>query len=87
MVASPRKTGKRGAVRAGPGAARQDAGALRRAKRRAAILAAALEEFAARGFAATRLDDVAAARASPRARSTSTSATRRACSRNSYARC
>jgi len=59
MVASPRKTGKRGAVRAGPGAARQDAGALRRAKRRAAILAAALEEFAARGFAATRLDDVA----------------------------
>ncbi len=30
-----------------------------RSKRRAAILAAALEEFAARGFAATRLDDVA----------------------------
>jgi len=31
----------------------------RREKRRAAILDAALEEFAARGFAATRLDDVA----------------------------
>src|SRR6516225_7960443 len=59
MVASSRKTGKRGAARARQGAARQDAGALRREKRRAAILAAALEEFAARGFAATRLDDVA----------------------------
>ena len=59
MVASPKKMGKRGAARAGQGAVRQDAGALRRAKRRAAILAAALEEFAARGFAATRLDDVA----------------------------
>ena len=32
----------------------------RRSERREAILAAALEEFAARGFAATRLDDVAA---------------------------
>jgi len=32
----------------------------RRGERREAILAAALEEFAARGFAATRLDDVAA---------------------------
>jgi AcrR family transcriptional regulator len=31
----------------------------RRNERRAAILSAALEEFAARGFAATRLDDVA----------------------------
>jgi len=31
-----------------------------RSERREAILAAALEEFAARGFAATRLDDVAA---------------------------
>ncbi len=31
----------------------------RRAERREAILAAALEEFSARGFAATRLDDVA----------------------------
>jgi AcrR family transcriptional regulator len=33
--------------------------ALRQAERRDAILAAALEEFAASGFAATRLDDVA----------------------------
>jgi AcrR family transcriptional regulator len=56
MVASVKKPGKRRAARAGKdGAAR---GALRE-KRRAAILAAALEEFAARGFAATRLDDVA----------------------------
>ncbi|MGA7487015.1 MAG: TetR/AcrR family transcriptional regulator [Xanthobacteraceae bacterium] len=33
--------------------------AAQRTERRTAILAAALEEFAARGFAATRLDDVA----------------------------
>src|SRR5215203_7049207 len=33
--------------------------AARQAERRDAILAAALDEFAARGFAATRLDDVA----------------------------
>src|SRR5262245_14324642 len=59
MVVNPKKTGKRGAAGARPGAARKDAGAVRREKRRAAILAAALEEFAARGFAATRLDDVA----------------------------
>ncbi len=36
-----------------------DPRAGRRAERREAILAAALEEFSARGFAATRLDDVA----------------------------
>jgi AcrR family transcriptional regulator len=59
MVASPKTTEKRGAATAGRGAARKDAGAVRREKRRAGILAAALEEFAARGFAATRLDDVA----------------------------
>ena len=41
--------------RSGGGSAR----ARRSAERRSAILAAALEEFAARGFAATRLDDVA----------------------------
>jgi AcrR family transcriptional regulator len=35
------------------------ASADRRAERRAAILAAALQEFSARGFAAARLDDVA----------------------------
>src|SRR4051794_15610379 len=33
--------------------------ALRSAERRQAIIAARLEEFVARGFAATRLDDVA----------------------------
>ena len=33
--------------------------AVRQAERRQAILDAALDEFAARGFAATRLDDVA----------------------------
>jgi len=59
MVVNPQKTRKRGAGGVGRGAARKDAGAVRREKRRAAILAAALEEFAARGFAATRLDDVA----------------------------
>jgi AcrR family transcriptional regulator len=59
MVVNPKTTGKRGADGVGQGAARKDAGAVRREKRRAAILAAALEEFAARGFAATRLDDVA----------------------------
>ena len=40
-------------------AARSGARAKRSAERRDAILAAALDEFAARGFAATRLDDVA----------------------------
>ena len=40
-------------------AAAAGARAGRRNERRAAILSAALEEFAARGFAATRLDDVA----------------------------
>jgi AcrR family transcriptional regulator len=59
MVVNPKTTRKRGAAGVGQGAARRDAGAVRREKRRAAILAAALEEFAARGFAATRLDDVA----------------------------
>jgi AcrR family transcriptional regulator len=43
----------------GTGAGRKGARAARRDERRAAILAAALDEFAARGFAATRLDDVA----------------------------
>ena len=40
-------------------AARLGARARKSAERRDAILAAALDEFAARGFAATRLDDVA----------------------------
>ena len=48
-----------GRRRAGRGAGRRGTRAARRDERRAAILAAALEEFAARGFAATRLDDVA----------------------------
>jgi AcrR family transcriptional regulator len=59
MVVSLKRTENRGAARAGRGVARKDARAARREKRRTAILAAALEEFAACGFAATRLDDVA----------------------------
>jgi AcrR family transcriptional regulator len=59
MGVSSKRAGQRGAARAGKGAVREDARTARREKRRAAILAAALEEFAARGFAATRLDDVA----------------------------
>src|SRR5215510_3850768 len=57
MVANPRRT--RTAARRRKDAPAQDARIARREKRRAAILAAALEEFAARGFADTRLDDVA----------------------------
>src|SRR5256885_768199 len=55
--ASPRnaRSGGRGSA-AGD---RPGARAKRSAERRDAILAAALDEFAARGFAATRLDDVA----------------------------
>src|SRR5438105_1006202 len=41
------------------GVFRRGARAERKVERRDAILAAALEEFSARGFAATRLDDVA----------------------------
>jgi AcrR family transcriptional regulator len=54
----------RRAGRARPGArravGREDRKHARRSERREGILAAALEEFSARGFAATRLDDVAA---------------------------
>jgi AcrR family transcriptional regulator len=57
MVATPRR--KRAAAGRGKGEPAQDARVARREKRRAAILDAALEEFAARGFADTRLDDVA----------------------------
>jgi len=46
-------------ARAGTGAERGAVRAGRRNERRAAILSAALDEFAARGFEATRLDDVA----------------------------
>jgi len=61
MVDDLTSAGRRRARRAGTGASagRKGARAARRDERRAAILAAALEEFAARGFAATRLDDVA----------------------------
>jgi AcrR family transcriptional regulator len=46
-------------ARTGAGAERGGARAGRRNERRTAILSAALDEFAARGFEATRLDDVA----------------------------
>jgi AcrR family transcriptional regulator len=42
-----------------PGAVRRAARSERQNERRGAILAAALDEFSARGYAATRLDDVA----------------------------
>ena len=49
-----------GASPSGPGKpGRPSSRALRSAQRREAIIAAGLEEFIARGFAATRLDDVA----------------------------
>jgi len=57
-----KRAGTRRKVRTAAGrgrAAAVGARAGRRNERRAAILSAALEEFAARGFAATRLDDVA----------------------------
>jgi AcrR family transcriptional regulator len=53
----PRQHPSRDAVAAAGGS--HGARAKRSAARRDAILAAALEEFAARGYAATRLDDVA----------------------------
>jgi AcrR family transcriptional regulator len=59
MVDDLSSAGRRRGRRVGTGAGRKGARAVRRDERRAAILAAALEEFAARGFAATRLDDVA----------------------------
>src|SRR5713226_7963765 len=59
MVGDLSSAGRRRGRRVGTGAGRKGARAVRRDERRAAILAAALEEFSARGFAATRLDDVA----------------------------
>jgi AcrR family transcriptional regulator len=53
-----RKASKSGSRRA-PEARKPGLRMARQAERREAILAAALEEFSARGFAATRLDDVA----------------------------
>src|SRR5215467_11231224 len=55
--AGRRRAGRAG--RAGRATGQRGTRAARRDERRAAILAAALEEFAARGFAAARLDDVA----------------------------
>src|SRR6188508_3027882 len=54
----PQSKRAKGGRRASP-VATVGARAKRSAERRDAILAAALDEFAARGFAATRLDDVA----------------------------
>ena len=57
-----KRAGTRRKVRTAAGVGRAAAAgprAGRRNERRGAILSAALEEFAARGFAATRLDDVA----------------------------
>jgi len=54
------KAGRRGAARVVDEAAAPASNrAARAAERRAAIVEAALEEFIARGFAATRLDDIA----------------------------
>ena len=57
--ASPRRGTAASAVTADGAGGPLSARAKRSAARRDAILAAALEEFSARGFAATRLDDVA----------------------------
>ena len=59
MAAARKQSRRRRTGRAGQAAARQDRRVARREQRRATILAAALEEFVARGFAAARLDDVA----------------------------
>src|SRR6476646_9505240 len=53
------KASGRAKGKAPPGAGPASARAKRSAERRGAILSAAMDEFAARGFAATRLDDVA----------------------------
>src|SRR5277367_3118930 len=62
MKASSNRIAKKPAARAATAAARAPKADLRSAKaaaRRDAILEAALDEFSARGFEATRLDDVA----------------------------
>jgi AcrR family transcriptional regulator len=63
MVKNPKQTRVKAAVEEGSGALvapRQSGRARNAAARRDAILEAALDEFYARGFAAARLDDVAA---------------------------
>src|ERR687898_491111 len=57
--AAQRAGGAPAGGRAKAGATRGGKRAAQSAARREAILAAALDEFSARGFAATRLDDVA----------------------------
>src|SRR6184192_3156163 len=61
MAKTATKTKLKGAHQAAPPRLADKGGtrARRAADRRDAILSAALEEFSARGFAATRLDDVA----------------------------
>ncbi|MDF0583597.1 TetR/AcrR family transcriptional regulator [Bradyrhizobium yuanmingense] len=58
-VPSAAPTFANGPAAAGPDAAPASNRASRAAERRAAIVEAAMEEFIARGFAATRLDDIA----------------------------
>ncbi|WP_300264648.1 TetR/AcrR family transcriptional regulator [Bradyrhizobium sp.] len=53
------RRGRKGSATAGGAAGPASNRAMRAAERRAAIVEAALEEFIARGFAATRLDDIA----------------------------
>jgi AcrR family transcriptional regulator len=64
MATRPKKTPVKGpaagAAHSAPAAPRQNAREAKAAARREAILDAALDEFSARGFAAARLDDVAA---------------------------
>src|SRR5215468_2389242 len=60
-TAAGRRRGKAAAgQQAGDPAERASPRAERQTQRREAILAAALDEFSARGFAAARLDDIAA---------------------------
>ena len=71
-----------------PKRGRRGARARRAAERREAILAAALDEFSARGFAATRLDDVARARRRRQGHDLSLLPRQgERCSRSSCARC
>jgi AcrR family transcriptional regulator len=59
MARSATKGARQATAGARKGAPARGPRAVRQAERREAILAAALDEFAASGFAATRLDDVA----------------------------
>jgi AcrR family transcriptional regulator len=59
MAGAAAKRVRRGSQRANKGRPAREPRAARQAERREAILAAALEEFSASGFASTRLDDVA----------------------------